>query len=113
MTPLVAIPVRNRLDLTRPLVEALEALGDAVVGGSDLVRVDGVALLPGPLRVPEDERPAAQDARAHVRVGQSGLREVVDREARLQAGRLDAVHVSMMILAGSIATRARGGSPPR
>ncbi len=40
------------------LVERIEALRDAVLGGRDLVRVDGVELPARPLRIPEDEGPA-------------------------------------------------------
>jgi len=40
------------------LIERIEALGHAVLGRSDLVRVDGVELLPGaaPRPIPEDQR---------------------------------------------------------
>jgi len=47
------------------LVQRGEALGDAILGGRDLVGVDGVALLPGTLGVPKDERASAHRALAH------------------------------------------------
>src|SRR4029079_17878429 len=41
-----------------PLIERLEAFGDAVGGGGDLIRVDGGQLLflAGDFQIPEDER---------------------------------------------------------
>jgi hypothetical protein len=49
------------------LVEAIETLRDAVIRGGDLVRVDGVELLPRNLRVPEDERAASNQVAAVLR----------------------------------------------
>src|SRR5881396_997039 len=43
------------------LVESVEAFRDAVVGRRDLVRVDGVELLPRDLGIPEDQRLPADD----------------------------------------------------
>ena len=47
------------------LVQRGEALGDAILGGRDLVGVDGVALLSGTLGVPENQRAAAYGSLAH------------------------------------------------
>ena len=54
-----------------PLVERVEALGDAVGRRGDLVGVDRVELAARCLGVPEDERPAA-DETARVRRGEVG-----------------------------------------
>ena len=43
------------------LVEGLEALGDAVGGGRDLVGVDGIQLPAGSVRVPEDQGRTGHD----------------------------------------------------
>ncbi len=77
-----------------PLVERLEALGDAVGGRRDLVGVDRVELFAGDLRVPEDERLAADRRRGSIRggVGGTGAGQRVLRGARFQARGLDPVH---------------------
>ena len=76
-------------------IESLEALRDAVGGRRDLVGVDRVEFSAGGLRVPEDERLAA-DRRGggpeRSGVGGPGARQRVVCGARFQARGLDPVH---------------------
>jgi hypothetical protein len=58
--------ITERTDLPA-LVEAIEALRDAVIRWCDLVGVDGVQLLPRNLRVPEDERATSNQVAAVLR----------------------------------------------
>jgi hypothetical protein len=77
-----------------PLVEGLEALGDAVGGGRNLIGVDRVELLllPGHLEVPENERRAADDRARLSGVVRRRRRGRFARHAGLQPSGLDAVH---------------------
>ena len=61
--PEVGHQVAERAGLP-PFVQRLERLGDAVGGRRDLIGVDGVQFLSFPrhFQVPEDQRPAADDA---------------------------------------------------
>jgi len=83
------IPERTHLPA---LVEAIEALRDAVVGRRDLVGIDRIQLLAWNLRIPEDEGCAPQLV-VPGRRGAAGLDGRLAREpgSRLAARRLNRV----------------------
>jgi hypothetical protein len=81
-----------------PRVERLERFGDAVVRRRDLVGVDRVELLPGDLRVPEDQRlPADEPRRACLGRG-VGLRRMLDGRTRTQTRGTDGVQGHSLML---------------
>ena len=77
-----------------PLVQRLEALGHAVGGRRDLIRVDGVELLllSRHLQVPEDQRPAAHESRRSRRRRDVPGRRAGKHDARRSPGRTDPMH---------------------
>ena len=82
------------------LVERLEALGHAVGGRRDLIRVDRVAFL-GELRpwkahrIPEDERPSTDEVVGLPRALGGSVRQRLDGHAGLATGGLDPVHATL------------------
>src|SRR5438445_83673 len=74
------------------LIEPVQALRDTVVGGSDLVGVDGVQLLPRHLRVPEDQDLPPDQAAATVGRRGLGLHLACPRSSGLWPGWLDRRH---------------------
>src|SRR2546427_944047 len=87
------IPERARLPA---LVKAFEALGDAVGGWGDLVGVDRVELAARDLRIPEDERLAADNAvRGAWSFRRGAGRECIDRRVRSDTRRLDGLHATL------------------
>jgi hypothetical protein len=74
------------------LVQRVETLRHAVLGRRDLIRVDRVELLARSLRVPEDQRAAANDAWSAGSPGHGlAARQVVERYARQKSGGSDPV----------------------
>jgi hypothetical protein len=76
------------------LVQRLEALGDAVGRGGDLVGVDRVQLLPGRARIPEDERGPADEGLAArgSQIARARGRQRLERHAGLQDRGLGSLH---------------------
>src|SRR5690606_23919402 len=99
------------------LVQRLEALGDAVGGRGDLIRVDRVELLrelrPGQaLGIPEDQR-ASADETCLLRgaVVAFARRQGLNGHPRLQPGRLDRVHTTNNASRFGRARSPRTGAP--
>ncbi len=96
-----------------PLVEGLEALGDAVGRRSDLVGVDRVALLAGHGGVPEDQGLAADHAvRFAGRVAGVGPREILGRHSGFPTRGFDLVHFLLYAMSLAIANAAAAARPP-
>src|SRR6202030_336342 len=75
------------------LVEPVQALRDTVIRRRDLVGIDGVQLLPGNFRIPEDQGPPAHELIAAYRcLDRRDGRPRGRRGARLLTRRLDRVH---------------------
>ena len=77
-----------------PLIEGLEALGHAIRGRCDLIRVDGVQLLflSEDLQVPENERLAANGAGRGCCIGRGRRRRGIAGDARLHPRGFNPVH---------------------
>ena len=90
-------------------VQGRQALGHAVGGRRDLIRVDGVELLAGLTRIPEDQRPSAHEVRARRidEVARTRPGQIVEGDARFQDRGPSRLHRSSMIAVG------RGTEVPR
>src|SRR5260370_20792269 len=102
------------------LVEASEALRDAVIRGRDVGRIDGIQLLPRNLWTPEDERATANQVAAALRPvdrlgrrhgGCCGARLTTRWLDRVQEGRDDPILSSRSSTASAAAVVLR--APPR